>query len=61
MTAFRKREKPGFIRRLLERAEAAELQAMFDTAWDTLPEAERAAIKEERAAWLGTFAGRKEP
>ena len=56
-----KREKPGFIRELLERERAREeeerLRQMFDAAWDSLSEEERARIREERDALLGGYAG----
>lgn len=58
-----KRQKPSFIRQLLERERAceeeAEMKAMFDQAWDSLPEAEREAVKAEREQWLGVYAGRQ--
>ena len=56
-----KRGKPGFIRELLERERAREeeqqLRQMFDAAWDSLSEEERAGIREERDALLGGYAG----
>lgn len=56
-----KREKPAFIRRLLERERSAEREAamreMFDEAWDSLPEAERAKVVAEREEWLGAYSG----
>jgi hypothetical protein len=59
-----KREKPAFIRQLLERERAREeessIQAMFDRAWDDLPEAERAAVRADREAWFGVYAGRQQ-
>lgn len=57
-----KRKKPAFIRQLLERERAqeeeAEMQAMFDQAWDGLSESERKVVKAEREEWLGPYAGR---
>jgi hypothetical protein len=59
-----KRQKPAFVRLLIERERAreaqVELQAMFDQAWDSLSEEEREAIRAEREGWLGTYAGRSE-
>jgi hypothetical protein len=56
-----KREKPAFIRTLLERErqleEEASLRQMFDAAWDSLPEEERARVVAEREAWLGAYSG----
>jgi Arc/MetJ-type ribon-helix-helix transcriptional regulator len=60
-----KRKKPGFIRELLERERAreeeAELQAMFDRAWDSLSEEEREAVRAEREEWLGAYGRRTAP
>lgn len=59
------RKKPGFIRALLERERAreeeAELQAMFDRAWDSLAPAEREAERREREALLSGWAGNERP
>jgi hypothetical protein len=56
-----KREKPGFIRELLERERAREdeerLRRMCDAAWDSLSEVERSGIREEHDALLGGYAG----
>jgi hypothetical protein len=56
-----KRGKPGFIREVLQRERAREeeehLRRMFDAAWDSLSDAERAGIREERDALLGGYAG----
>jgi hypothetical protein len=60
-----KRQKPAFIRQLLERerarAEEEEMLAMFNTAWDDLTEEERAEERAERARWFGAYAGRDHP
>lgn len=60
-----KRKKPAFIRHVLERARAraeeGELQAMFDDAWQSLPEAEREAVREEREEWLSSYSRRERP
>lgn len=51
-----KREKPGFIRRLLEQERAREeevaLQAMFDRGWDSLSPGEQEEIRAEREEWI---------
>lgn len=56
-----KRGKPGFIRELLERERAREaeeqLRQMFDAAWDSLTEDERADERDERETLLGGYAG----
>jgi hypothetical protein len=56
-----KREKPAFIRELLERERAREeeeqLRRMFDAAWDSLDEEERAEVREERNTLLGGYSG----
>jgi Arc/MetJ-type ribon-helix-helix transcriptional regulator len=56
-----KREKPAFIRRLLERQrhreEEVALQRMFDQAWDSLPEEERAEVEAEREEWFSAYSG----
>jgi hypothetical protein len=55
-----KRQKPAFVRQLIERerarAEEAALQAMFDQAWDGLPEQEREAVRAEREEWFRLYA-----
>ena len=52
-----KRGKPEYIRRLLERARQQEAEEsmlrMFNAAWDSLSAREKAAVREEREAWLG--------
>jgi hypothetical protein len=57
------RKKPAFVRKLLERErsrdEEAELQAMFDHAWDSLSDEERKELKVEREFWAGAYAGNK--
>lgn len=56
-----KREKPAFIRELLERQRHAEeeaaMQQMFDEAWDSLSEEERAEVEAEREEWFGAYSG----
>jgi len=51
-----KRQKPAFIRKLLERERHAEeeaaLQRMFDEAWDSLSDEERAEVEAERGPSL---------
>ncbi len=55
------RMKAAYIRALLERerarAEEAELQALFDRAWDGLTAEERASERAEREAWLRGYSG----
>lgn len=55
------RNKPAYIRELLERERArdqeAELQEMFDHAWDSLSPQERERTRREREEWLGGYAG----
>jgi hypothetical protein len=54
------REKPAFVREVLERERAreaeAELQAMFDDAWDSLSPEEREAERRDRETVLGAYA-----
>jgi hypothetical protein len=56
-----KREKPAFIRQVLERERAREgeeqLLAMFNAAWDSLSETEKAEMREEREDWMGAYEG----
>ncbi len=56
-----KRAKAAYIRALVERererAEEAELRAMFDQAWESLSPEERAATRAEGEAWLGAYSG----
>jgi hypothetical protein len=56
------RKKPAFVRALLERERAkeaeAELQAMFDRAWESLSPEEREAERREREALLRAYSGR---
>lgn len=58
------RNKPAFVRNLLERERAkeyeAEMQAMFDNAWESLSPEEREAERREREVWLGAYAGNEE-
>ena len=55
-----KRGKPEYIRRVLERARAQEAEEsmlrMFNSAWDSLSDRERAVVREEREAWSGARA-----
>jgi len=57
------RKKPAYIRQLLERERArdeeAQLQAMFDHAWESLAPEERESVRADREAWLGAYAGKK--
>jgi hypothetical protein len=54
------RKKPAYIRGILERERAreeeAEMQAMFDHAWESLTPNERKAERDKRELWLGAFA-----
>ena len=56
-----KRDKPEFVRRILERERAREdeeqMLKMFNTAWDSLSPEEREEIGEEREDWMGAYAG----
>lgn len=56
-----KREKPAFIRHLLERQRRLEeegaMQQMFDEAWDSLSEEERAEVEAEREEWFSAYSG----
>jgi hypothetical protein len=56
-----KRQKPAFIRQLLERERARELEEdlvrMFNRAWDALSPAEQAEIRDEREDLIGGYAG----
>ena len=56
-----KREKPAFIRRLLEKQRHAQeelaMQQMFDEAWDSISEDDRGKVVAEREAWLGAYSG----
>ena len=55
-----KRQKPEYIRGVLERARARQAEEsmlrMFNAAWDSLSDRERAVVREEREAWLGARA-----
>lgn len=55
------REEPAFVRGVSEREHAkeaeAELQAMFDHAWESLSPEEREAERRDREALLGGYAG----
>lgn len=56
-----KREKPAYIRQLLEREKAreeeTEMLEMFNRAWDSLTEEERVEERTERDRWFGAYAG----
>lgn len=56
-----KREKPSFVRRLLERERAREeeerMLKMFDAAWDSLSTEEKAEVRREREDWIGVHPG----
>jgi len=58
------RNKPAFVRELLERERAKEeeaaMQAMFDDAWESLAPEERETERREREAMLGAYAGNDE-
>ena len=59
------RKKAAYIRELLERErereQEAELQAMFDQAWDSLSPEERASVRREREEWIGAYGERARP
>lgn len=56
-----KRDKPGFVRQLLERERARDeeerMLGLFNVAWDSLSAAEKAEIREAREDLLGGYAG----
>lgn len=56
-----KREKPSFVRGLLERERAREeedrLLKMFDSAWDSLSAEEKEEVRGEREDWVGVHPG----
>lgn len=58
-----KRNKPEYIRRLLEREklreEEAEMLEMFNAAWDSLTDEEREEERAERESLLNAFASRE--
>lgn len=58
-----KRNKPEYIRRLLEREklhqEEAEMLEMFNSAWDSLTDEEREEERAERESLLTGFASRE--
>lgn len=55
-----KREKPAFVREVLERERAREQELemleMFNHAWDSLPPAQREQVRAERELWMGAYA-----
>lgn len=59
-----KREKPAYIRRLLERERAREeeeqILQMFNAAWDSLSDLERAELREEREDVTGAYSAEVE-
>lgn len=58
------RHKAAYIRSLIERerakAEELEMQAMFDSAWESLSPSERESERQKREVWVGGYAGRVE-
>ena len=60
-----KREKPAFVREILERerarAEEAQLLEMINRAWDSLSPEEREEVREEREDWAGAYAEGSRP
>lgn len=56
-----KRAKPAYIRELLERERAREeeneLLQVFNSAWDSLSDEERAELREERDDVLNGYSG----
>lgn len=56
-----KREKPAFVREVLERERAREQEAymleMFNHAWDSLPPDEQEKVRAEREDWTEAYAG----
>lgn len=48
---------PPLVLRARAREEEAELTALFDAAWDSLADDERAEIRREREAWMDACAG----
>lgn len=60
-----RRQKPEFIRQLLERErsrdEERELVELFNDAWDDLSERDRRALRRERGEWLGAYAASPRP
>jgi hypothetical protein len=56
-----KRQKPAYIRQLIERErvreEEEEMLRMFDSAWDSLTEEHRTEERTERARWFVAYAG----
>lgn len=56
-----KRQKPEFVRQILERERAREEEErmlnMFDTAWDSLSPEAKAEIREEREEWMDACGG----
>lgn len=60
-----RRQKPEFIRQLLERErsrdEERELVELFNDAWDDLSERERRSLRRERDEWLGAHSASPRP
>lgn len=54
-----KREKPAFVRRILERERAREEEAKmleaFNRAWDSLSPEEQAELREDREDWTDAY------
>lgn len=55
------REKPAFVREVLERERArdeeGQMLEMFDRAWDSLSPEEQDEVREGRENWMGAYAG----
>jgi hypothetical protein len=60
-----KRQKPAFVRELLERERAREAEEemvkMFNAAWDSLSAEEQADVREAREDWMGAYGGSVRP
>lgn len=56
-----KRNKPAYVRQVLERERAREreeqLLTMLNAAWDSLSDEEKAEMREEREDWTGAYSG----
>lgn len=54
-----KREKPAFVRGILERERAREEEGkmleVFNRAWDSLSPEEQVEVREEREDWTGAY------
>ncbi len=60
-----KREKPAFVREILERERAREEEGkmleIFNRAWDSLSPEEQEQVREEREDWTDAYAGVSRP